>query len=194
MTNTERKKIVHKIYSLEYGLDAFDKYVDSTTLKKCLTCGNDSPVVGCFLHALVYEIGRRIECKKSLKIIMSKQGANDGTTKGSIQAAFSKFPYTPLITGDNFEDGVALDRTDGKGDSEGDGENKHKKVHKHYHNHHHGHKHGHKHGHGHGHLHEHGHLHGHKHGHKHKNEHHDEHKHKHEDKDPEYEHEYDHHH
>lgn len=50
MTNTERKKIVHKIYSLEYGLDAFDKYVDSTTLKKCLTCGNDSPVVGCFLH------------------------------------------------------------------------------------------------------------------------------------------------
>ncbi|KAK2679163.1 hypothetical protein RAB80_004344 [Fusarium oxysporum f. sp. vasinfectum] len=150
-------KIVHRIYSLEHGLDAFDKYVDSTTLKKCFSCGNDSPVVGCFLHyadalirllkllrhqtktldgeverpvltainslrvsnyALVYEISRRVECKKSLKIIMSKQGANDGSTKGSVQAAFEKFPYTPLITGENFKDGVSLDKTDGKEDSE----------------------------------------------------------------------------
>ncbi|EXL62924.1 hypothetical protein FOCG_01359 [Fusarium oxysporum f. sp. radicis-lycopersici 26381] len=228
-------KIVHRIYSLEHGLDAFDKYVDSTTLKKCFSCGNDSPVVGCFLHyadalirllkllrhqtktldgeverpvltainslrvsnyALVYEISRRVECKKSLKIIMSKQGANDGSTKGSVQAAFEKFPHTPLITGENFKDGVSLDKTDGKEDSEGDGEHKHKKVHKHYHNHHHGHEHGHKHGHGHGHLHGHGHHHGHKHGHKHENEHHYEHKHedRHEDKDPEHEHEYDHQH
>ncbi|KAF4959892.1 hypothetical protein FGADI_1395 [Fusarium gaditjirri] len=170
-------KIVYRIYILEYGLDAFDKYVDSTTLKKCFSCGNDSPYADALIrllrllrhqtktldgeverpvltainslrvsnYALVYEIGRRVECKKSLKIIMSKQGANDGSTKGSVQAAFEKFPYTPLITGENFKDGVSLDKTKDEEDSKGDGEHKHKKVHKHYHNHHHGHKHGHKH-------------------------------------------------
>ncbi|KAL4728438.1 hypothetical protein ACLX1H_005183 [Fusarium chlamydosporum] len=54
-------------------------------------------------YALTYEIGRRISCKKTLNIIMEKQGANDGSTKGSVQQAFSKFIYTPLITGEDFE-------------------------------------------------------------------------------------------
>ncbi|KAF9775931.1 hypothetical protein IL306_005928 [Fusarium sp. DS 682] len=228
-------KIVEYIYYLEHSLDAFDKYIDSTTLKKCFSCGQESSVVDCYLHyadtlirllkvlkhkskhlegeidrpvltainslrvanyALTYEFARRIKCKKTLKIIMEKQGANDGSTKGSVQEAFSRFIYTPLITGENFKNKGSY----GKKDAEDDEENKHKKVHKHYHNHHHGHKHGHKHGHGHGHLHGHGHYHGHKHGHKHENKHHYEHKHdgkhedKHEDKDAHYEHKYDHDH
>ncbi|RBR11415.1 uncharacterized protein FIESC28_09029 [Fusarium coffeatum] len=54
-------------------------------------------------YALTYEIGRRIKGKKALKTIMEKQGANDGSTKGSVMEAFNKFTYTPLITGNDFE-------------------------------------------------------------------------------------------
>ena len=34
---------------------------------------------------------------------MEKQGALDGSTPRSIREAFSKFVYTPLITGDDFK-------------------------------------------------------------------------------------------
>ncbi|RGP65092.1 hypothetical protein FSPOR_7482 [Fusarium sporotrichioides] len=112
-------------------------------------------------YALTYEIGRRISCKKTLKIIMEKQGANDGSTKGSVQQAFSKFIYTPLITGEDFENkGSYGDPREKKYEGE-KGYNKEVKVFKHHHEHHHGHHHGHKHGHGHLHAHEHGHKHDH---------------------------------
>ncbi|KAL3589357.1 hypothetical protein FPOAC2_11523 [Fusarium poae] len=133
-------------------------------------------------YALTYEIGRRISCKKTLKIIMEKQGANDGSTKGSVQQAFSKFIYTPLITGEDFENkGSYGDPREEKSEKE---YNKEVKVFKHHHEHHHGHHHGHKHGHGHLHAHEHGHKHGHVY-HKYK---HDEYKHDDKDKNDEYKH------
>jgi hypothetical protein len=108
---------------------------------------------------------------------MEKQGANDGSTKGSVQQAFSKFTYTPLITGEDFENkGSYDDPREKKHEGEKD-YNKDVKVYKHHHEHHHGHEHGH------GHLH--AHQHGHKHGHKYyKNKHDDEYKH-----DKEYKHE-----
>ncbi|EKJ70393.1 hypothetical protein NXS19_012586 [Fusarium pseudograminearum] len=141
-------------------------------------------------YALTYEIGRRISCKKDLKIIMEKQGADDGSTKGSVQQAFSKFIYTPLITGDDFENKGSYGDPREKG-YEGKSYNKEVKVFKHHHEHHHGHHHGHKHGHGHIHAHE----HGHKHGHVYHKYHHDEYKHKNEEykhdnkhKDEEYKH------
>ncbi|KAH7152493.1 hypothetical protein B0J13DRAFT_620047 [Dactylonectria estremocensis] len=52
----------------------------------------------------VYELGRRSYCEGELKRIMLKQGAVDGTTQGSIHEAFSKFIFTPLITGEHFKD------------------------------------------------------------------------------------------
>ncbi|KAM0238605.1 hypothetical protein ACHAPO_003573 [Fusarium lateritium] len=110
-------------------------------------------------YALTYEVGRRISCKKTLKIIMEKQGANDGSTKGSVQQAFSKFIYTPLITGEDFENKGSYG--DPREENSGKEYNKEVKVLKHHHEHHHGHHHGHKHGHGHLHAHEHGHKHGH---------------------------------
>jgi hypothetical protein len=127
---------------------------------------------------LTYEFGRRINCKETLKDIMEKQGANDGSTKGSIQQAFEKFIYTPLITGEDFKNKGSYESSESRRekkykdeDEEEEEENRYKKdkVHKHHHEHFHGHKHGHGHDHKHGHLH--GHLHGHKHGHKHDYEH-----------------------
>ncbi|KAH7008037.1 hypothetical protein EDB80DRAFT_425751 [Ilyonectria destructans] len=53
--------------------------------------------------AFIYELGRRLHCEESLKSVMHKQGAVEGTTKGSIQEAFSKFTFTPLITGEHFK-------------------------------------------------------------------------------------------
>ncbi|RGP58743.1 hypothetical protein FLONG3_11404 [Fusarium longipes] len=129
-------------------------------------------------YALTYEIGRRISCKKTLKTIMEKQGANDGSTKGSVQEAFSKFTYTPLITGDDFENKGSYNDPKEKKYEGGKDDKKEVKVYKHHHEHHHGHHHGHKHGHGHLHAHHHGHKHGHKY-YKHKNDEykHDEYKH-----------------
>lgn len=54
-------------------------------------------------QAFIYELGRRLHCEESLKSVMHKQGAVEGTTKGSIQEAFSKFIFTPLITGEHFK-------------------------------------------------------------------------------------------
>ncbi|KAF4978749.1 hypothetical protein FDECE_18168 [Fusarium decemcellulare] len=52
--------------------------------------------------AAAYEIGRRIHCKEYLQIIMAKQGAVSGSTKNSVQEAFDRFVFTPLITGEDF--------------------------------------------------------------------------------------------
>ncbi|KAH7189140.1 uncharacterized protein B0J16DRAFT_397116 [Fusarium flagelliforme] len=62
-------------------------------------------------YAVTYEIGRRIKGKKALKTIMEKQGANDGSTKGSVMEAFNKFTYTPLITGNDFENKGSYDNS-----------------------------------------------------------------------------------
>ncbi|CAG7558616.1 unnamed protein product [Fusarium equiseti] len=87
-------------------------------------------------YALTYEIGRRIKGKKDLKTIMEKQGANDGSTKGSVMEAFNKFTYTPLITGDDFENKGSYDNSyENKYDEE-------KKDYKHHDEHGHEYKHG----------------------------------------------------
>ncbi|RSL40648.1 hypothetical protein CEP53_013247 [Fusarium sp. AF-6] len=54
-------------------------------------------------RAFVLDLGRRIESKESLKVIMRKQGAEDGTTGDSVQEAFNRFIFTPLITGEDFK-------------------------------------------------------------------------------------------
>ncbi|KAJ4167686.1 hypothetical protein NW754_011504 [Fusarium falciforme] len=54
-------------------------------------------------RAFVLDLGRRIESKESLKVIMRKQGAEDGTTGDSVQEAFNRFISTPLITGEDFK-------------------------------------------------------------------------------------------
>ncbi|KAJ4328012.1 hypothetical protein N0V84_001542 [Fusarium piperis] len=54
-------------------------------------------------RAFVLDLGRRIECKESLKVIMRKQGAEDGSTGDSVQEAFNRFIFTPLITGEDFK-------------------------------------------------------------------------------------------
>ncbi|RSL68226.1 hypothetical protein CEP51_012529 [Fusarium floridanum] len=41
-------------------------------------------------RAFVLDLGRRIESKESLKVIMRKQGAEDGTTGDSVQEAFNR--------------------------------------------------------------------------------------------------------
>ncbi|KAM6512855.1 hypothetical protein FSOLCH5_010553 [Fusarium solani] len=107
-------------------------------------------------RAFVLDLGRRIESKESLKVIMRKQGAEDGTTGDSVQEAFNRFISTPLITGEDFKNypSEAEERAR-KVEHYGKGGQKHGGQ---------GHGHGH-HGHGHGH---HGyghHGHGHEHGH-----------------------------
>ncbi|KAH8174202.1 hypothetical protein LIA77_05621 [Sarocladium implicatum] len=54
-------------------------------------------------YAFVYELARRMQCGEYIKEIMKKQGALDGSTEGSIRAAFTRIVATPYITGDNFE-------------------------------------------------------------------------------------------
>ncbi|KAG5655823.1 hypothetical protein KAF25_008942 [Fusarium avenaceum] len=151
------------------------KYLEGEVDRPVLTAINSLRVAN---YALTYEFGRRINCKETLKDIMEKQGANDGSTKGSIQQAFEKFIYTPLITGEDFKNKGSYEGSESRReknykdeDEEEEEKNRYKtdKVHKHHHEHFHGHKHGHGHEHKHGHLH--GHLHGHKHGHKHDYEH-----------------------
>ena len=44
-----------------------------------------------------------MQCDEYIKEIMKKQGALDGSTEGSIRAAFALIVTTPYITGDNFE-------------------------------------------------------------------------------------------
>lgn len=51
----------------------------------------------------MYEIARRMQCEEHIKTIMEKQGALDGSTKGSIREAFALIVSTPYITGDNYE-------------------------------------------------------------------------------------------
>jgi len=101
---------------------------------------------------VTYEIGRRIKGKKALKAIMEKQGANDGSTKGSVMEAFNKFTYTPLITGNDFENKGSYDNSyESKYDGEKKDYDNHAKDYKHHdeyhHDDHYGHKHDHKHGH-----------------------------------------------
>ncbi|SPJ74057.1 uncharacterized protein FTOL_03787 [Fusarium torulosum] len=170
------------------------KYLEGEVDRPVLTAINSLRVAN---YALTYEFGRRINCKETLKDVMEKQGANDGSTKGSVQQAFEKFIYTPLITGEDFKNKGSYESSESRHekkykdeDEDEEEEDKYKKgkVHKHHHEHFHGHKHGH----GHGHDHKHGHLHGHLHGHKHDYEHkHDEHKHD-EHKHDEHKHDYEH--
>ena len=49
---------------------------------------------------------------------MEKQGANDGSTKGSVMEAFNKFTYTPLITGNDFENKGSYNSYENKYDEE----------------------------------------------------------------------------
>ncbi|KAF7555520.1 hypothetical protein G7046_g6538 [Stylonectria norvegica] len=51
----------------------------------------------------IYELTRRMHCVDELKAIMEKQGAVDGSTKGSIREAFEQFKNTPHIVGNDFE-------------------------------------------------------------------------------------------
>jgi hypothetical protein len=51
----------------------------------------------------VYELVRRMHCEKYEKEIMYTQGATDGSTRGSIRAAFALIEFTPYITGDDFK-------------------------------------------------------------------------------------------
>ncbi|KAI6766207.1 hypothetical protein HG530_007277 [Fusarium avenaceum] len=63
------------------------KYLEGEVDRPVLTAINSLRVAN---YALTYEFGRRINCKETLNDIMEKQGANDGSTKGSIQQAFEK--------------------------------------------------------------------------------------------------------
>ncbi|KAH7318741.1 hypothetical protein B0I35DRAFT_409581 [Stachybotrys elegans] len=54
-------------------------------------------------YTFVYELVRRMHCEKFEKEIMEAQGAVDGSTPGSIRAAFAEFVFTPYITGNKFE-------------------------------------------------------------------------------------------
>ncbi|KAF4999778.1 hypothetical protein FGRMN_2247 [Fusarium graminum] len=76
------------------------KYLEGEVDRPVLTAINSLRSAN---YALTYEFGRRINCKTPLKHVVEKQGANDGTTKGSVQEAFKKFIYTPLVTGDDFK-------------------------------------------------------------------------------------------
>ncbi|KAJ3458637.1 hypothetical protein MRS44_012746 [Fusarium solani] len=108
-------------------------------------------------RAFVLDLGRRIESKESLKVIMRKQGAEDGTTGDSVQEAFNRFISTPLITGEDFKNypSEAEERARkvehyGKGGrkhgGQGHGHGHHGHGHRHHGYGHHGH--GHEHGHG----------------------------------------------
>jgi hypothetical protein len=55
------------------------------------------------IKTFVYELVRRMRCEKHEKEIMYTQGATDGSTQGSIRAAFALFVSTPYITGDDFK-------------------------------------------------------------------------------------------
>ncbi|KAI5461100.1 hypothetical protein BGZ63DRAFT_403999 [Mariannaea sp. PMI_226] len=136
------KLIKHKSSYLEGELD---KYI--------LTAINSLRAAD---SALVYELGRRLHCDEYLKAIMEKQGAVDGSTKGSIQEAFSKFVFTPLITGEQFKN-----KGQHHHQHHHDGEHRHPHHGHHHHGHHH---HGHHH---HGHHHHGHHHHHHKHPHHH---------------------------
>lgn len=54
-------------------------------------------------QTFVYELVRRLQCEKSILEIVEKQGATDGSTPGSIRAAFALFVSTPYITGEEFK-------------------------------------------------------------------------------------------
>ncbi|KAF5658108.1 hypothetical protein FHETE_10056 [Fusarium heterosporum] len=120
------------------------KYLEGEVDRPVLTAINSLRSAN---YALTYEFGRRINCKTPLKYVMEKQGANDGTTKGSVQEAFKKFVYTPLVTGDDFknkgsyEKNVEDENKDDKykGGEKKDGD-KNAKVYKHHHEHYHGYK------------------------------------------------------
>ncbi|EEU44627.1 uncharacterized protein NECHADRAFT_84598 [Fusarium vanettenii 77-13-4] len=100
-------------------------------------------------RAFVLDLGRRIESKESLKVIMRKQGAEDGTTGDSVQEAFNRFIFTPLITGEDFKNHPSeAEERARKVEHYGKGGRKHGGQ---------GYGHGHgRHGYGHGHGHEHG--------------------------------------
>ncbi|RSL50589.1 hypothetical protein CEP54_011860 [Fusarium duplospermum] len=50
-------------------------------------------------RAFVLDLGRRIESKESLKVIMRKQGAEDGTTGDSVQEAFNRLRIMARVVG-----------------------------------------------------------------------------------------------
>ncbi|KAK7425466.1 hypothetical protein QQZ08_008031 [Neonectria magnoliae] len=106
------------------------EYLEGETDKYVLTAINSLRAAD---SAFIYELGRRMHCQEYLKQVMLKQGAVDGSTKGSIQEAFSKFTFTPLITGEHFK---------GKGHHEHyhHKEHHHKEHHHGHHHHHHHHK------------------------------------------------------
>lgn len=49
------------------------------------------------------ELLRRLQCEQYIHEVVQKEGALDGSTSGSIRAAFALFVSTPYITGEEFK-------------------------------------------------------------------------------------------
>ncbi|KAF7546169.1 hypothetical protein G7Z17_g8632 [Cylindrodendrum hubeiense] len=81
-------------------IKAKSEYLEGEDDKYVLTAINSLRAAD---STFIYELGRRMHCEEELKSVMHRQGAVDGTTKGSIQEAFSKFIFTPHITGEHFK-------------------------------------------------------------------------------------------